>query len=87
MASLFRRVEQVTRLFSRLSVSPIPATQPRLSGSYPTKRQPFVGNTVVRQCSSYDPYQTVENPPSPFKQRGKDRIGYKLKIYTGGKTF
>ena len=67
-------VQHITRLFSRLSTGTV-------SSSVQTS---FLERLAVRHCSTYEPYSKLEETPSPFKQRGKDRIGYKLKIYTGG---
>ena len=75
----------MTRLFAGLQVTTVHAARPCGGGSFRTFFQPQVCS--VRLCSTYDPYQRVEDPPSPFRQRGKDRIGYKLKIYTGGNFF
>ena len=79
--ALSRSIQHVTRLLSRLSTANSPTSGTRCTDAGRKSLQPI----VIRHCSTYDPYQKVEDPPSPFKQRGKDRIGYKLKIYTGGK--
>ena len=82
--ALSRGIQHVTRLLSRLSTANSPTSGTRCIDM---GRKSCLQPIVIRHCSTYDPYQKVEDPPSPFKQRGKDRIGYKLKIYTGGKHF
>ncbi len=71
---------QLTRLFSTLSVTSVRTTN---IGFLQTATRPQQLNSI-RSSSTYDPYQQLEDPPEPFRHRGKDRIGNPYKIYQGG---
>ena len=92
MASFTQKLSHVTRLLSRATLSTtIPQSCSTCLSTKPTSlltpKPASIYCAAVRFSSNYDPYPNLEPPPSPYRQRTMDRIGYKLRIYQGGEWY